>query len=67
MIPEQSTNFIYCSDLLPKRHPKLWKQLNEISIEAHIDFGFLNYIKDVWCRDYTSVQVAENRFIQFTG
>jgi agmatine deiminase len=66
MIPEWSTNFIYFSELLPTRHPKLWKQLKEILVNPHVNFGFLNNTKDIWCRDYMPVQVDQNRFVQFT-
>jgi len=31
----------------------------------HIEYKFLTNTKDIWCRDYMPIQIAQDRFIQF--
>lgn len=65
MIPDWDTNFIYFSDLLVKRHPKLFDNLERILTSEDIGIGLIHFASDIWCRDYMPVQVREKWFVQF--
>ena len=65
MITDQETNLVYFSGLLPKRHPVFFNELKAILQRKGIEYGFLPHTKDIWCRDYMSVQVSKSQFVQF--
>ena len=65
MTPDWFTNYIYFSGLLPSRHPLVWAKLDRILLSHGIGFHLLDATKDVWCRDYLPVQVANRRFVKF--
>ena len=65
MIPDWETDFLYFSNLLPKKQPKLYKNLIKLLRKAKIKYGFLPHTKDIWCRDYMPVQIDKNKFVQF--
>ena len=65
MITDQETNFVYFSDLLPKRHPVFSKELTVMLTRKGIKYGLLPDTNDIWCRDYMPIPIAENSFVQF--
>ncbi len=65
MIPDNSTNLLYLSDILPKKYPSFYKRFEEILQECKIDYKLLPGTKDIWAVDYMPVQVHNGRFIQF--
>ncbi|MFH1621623.1 MAG: agmatine deiminase family protein [Candidatus Omnitrophota bacterium] len=66
MITDQETNFLYFSELLSKRHSKLFQELKAILDLQGIKYGLLSDTNDIWCRDYMPVQVTKNEFVQFS-
>ena len=65
MIPDWEANCVYFSDLLPDRHPGLWARLAAILDQAGVGHRLLPNTRDIWCRDYMPVQVAEDDFVLF--
>ena len=65
MSRDNSTNFLYLSRFLPKRHKRFYVKFVKALEENGIKYGLLPGTKDIWCRDYMPIQTAKNRFIQF--
>ena len=65
MIPDNQTNFVYFSALLPKWYQEEFRKIEAILNKHGIKYGFLNGTKDIWCRDYMPIQIAKDRFVQF--
>ena len=65
MISDFDVNFVYFSDLLPKRFPNEFIALISILEKLEIEYGLLPNTKDIWCRDYMPIQVSENKFVSF--
>jgi agmatine deiminase len=64
MIPDWETHRVMVSDLLPQKHPEVYRSLLEaLGSEA---VALIPDTKDIWCRDYMPVQTRSHRFIQFT-
>ena len=66
MIPDSLTNFLYLADCLPKKYPTFFKSFEELLNECKIDFALIPHTKDVWAVDYMPIQIAGNKFVQFT-
>jgi hypothetical protein len=66
MVPDWQTNRIYFSALLARRHPEVWSSLQSIFKETKTAYGALHGTKDIWCRDFMPVQVANETLCQFT-
>lgn len=67
MLTDRNTHFVYFSSLLKNesRYRPFWNRLKPILESESIPYGFLEGTKDIWCRDYMPVQVAQNDFVQF--
>lgn len=58
-------NYVCFSGLLLKRYPKLFESLDAALEERGIPYGLISGTRDIWCRDYMPIQVAEDSFVQF--
>ena len=65
MITDKETNFVYFSELLPKRHSAFFKELTVILKHKGMKYVLLPNTNDIWCRDYMPIQIAGNSFVQF--
>ena len=65
MIPDNSTNFLYLSGVLPIKLPQFYKRFEKLLQELKIDFDLLPNTKDIWAVDFMPIQINKNRFIQF--
>jgi len=65
MITDNLTNAVYFSDLLPKKCPTLNQHLVKALDENWIRYAYLSETKDIWCRDFMPIQVAEDRFVSY--
>jgi agmatine deiminase len=65
MIADHETNVVFVADTLERRFPAVYGGLKTILSEHGILFRTIPGTRDVWCRDYMPVQVAEDRFVQF--
>ncbi len=59
------TNFVCFSGLLLKRYPKLFESLDAALEQRGIPYGLITGTRDIWCRDYMPIQIAEDSFVQF--
>jgi agmatine deiminase len=65
MITDNETNVVYVADTLEPRFPAVFQGLKTI-LESHgISLRIIPGTRDIWCRDYMPIQVAEQRFVQF--
>lgn len=65
MTTDHQTNTVFFSDLLPKKCPILNQHITEV-LEAHeIPYSYLSETKDIWCRDFMPIQIAEDRFVSY--
>src|SRR4051812_14801141 len=62
MVSDQDTSEAYISDLLPQRHGSVAEDLRK-ALGSRLKI--IQGTKDIWCRDYMPVQVAQDRFVQF--
>lgn len=65
MITDSETNFVYFSSLLKDKFPDETERILKILDVNNIQHGFLEGISDIWVRDFTPIQVADNNYIQF--
>ena len=65
MLTDRFTNTVYFSSLLPKKCPILNAHLIDALQKRGIPYGYLSGTKDIWCRDYMSIQVNAERFVFF--
>jgi agmatine deiminase len=66
MITDQETNFVYFSKTLKQeKYSAFLKNLTGILKTNNIEYDFLSYTNDIWCRDYMPIQVSKNKFVQF--
>jgi agmatine deiminase len=65
MISEIETNFVCFSALILKRYPVLFESLEAALEQRGIPYGLISGTRDIWCRDYMPIQVAEDSFVQF--
>ena len=67
MITEPETNTVFLSAILrrDKRFKDCAARLTDVLKKHDIPFYFLDYTKDIWCRDYMPIQVSEDEFVQF--
>ena len=63
MITDNQTNTIFFSDLLPKKCPIMNQHLAEALERNGIHYTYLSETKDIWCRDFMPIQIAEDRFV----
>ena len=65
MIADSECNVVFVADSLEGRFPGVYRGLASILAEHAIPLRTIPGTRDVWCRDYLPVRVAENRFVQF--
>ncbi len=65
MITDIQTNTVYFSNLVPEDFAKPFSELCQIIESAGYQVKLLTETYDYYCRDYMSVQIAENDFVQF--
>lgn len=65
MIPDWEHNCVYLADLLRDRHPSVFNGLQDILSSHGIQVRILSKVRDVWARDYCSVQVLPKTFVKF--
>lgn len=63
MTPDNLTNTVYFSDLLPKKCPILNQHIVEALDANRIRYAYLSETKDIWCRDFMPIQIDEDRFV----
>ena len=62
MIPDNATNIVFISDLLPRRYPAV---VDALRAALGRKLRLIPGTKDIWCRDFMPVQTAPDRFLQF--
>jgi agmatine deiminase len=65
MIADHETNVVYVADTLERRFPSVYGGLRTILERHSIPLRTIPGTRDIWCRDYMPIQVAEDRFVQF--
>lgn len=65
MIADHDTNVVFVADTLERRFPGVHRRLAAILGEDGVPLRPIPGTRQVWCRDYMPVQVAEGRFVQF--
>ena len=65
MITDNLTSAVYFSDLLPKKCPTLNQHIAQVLEANGIPFAYLSETKDIWCRDFMPIQIAEDRFVSY--
>lgn len=65
MIPDWEANIVMISDVLPKRHPEIVRQLGAILQENGIPLVIVPGTADIWIRDAAPLQVSDGEFAQF--
>ena len=65
MITDNLTTAVYFSDLLPKKCPILNQHFAEVLETNGIPYAYLSKTKDIWCRDFMPIQIAEDRFVSY--
>ena len=65
MITDNQTNTVYFSDLLRKKCPILNRHISEALEANSIPYAYLSETKDIWCRDFMPIQIAEDRFVSY--
>ena len=65
MISDNLTSAVYFSDLLPKKCPTLNQHIAEVLEANRIPYAYLSETKDIWCRDFMPIQIAEDRFVSY--
>ena len=65
MITDNLTNTVYFSDLLPKKCPILSQDITEVLEANGVPYSYLSETKDIWCRDFMPIQIAEDRFVSY--
>ncbi len=63
MITDNLTTAVYFSGLLPEKCPKLNRYLAKALDENWIRYAYLSDTKDIWCRDFMPIQIADDRFV----
>lgn len=63
MITDNLTTTVYFSGLLPEKCPILNQHLAKALDENWIRYAYLSDTKDIWCRDFMPIQIADDRFV----
>ncbi|ADB19094.1 Porphyromonas-type peptidyl-arginine deiminase [Pirellula staleyi DSM 6068] len=66
MIADRDANLVCVSGYLPTRHPQLFAELSAILRRHGVPLRILAGTRDIWAKDYAPLQVAAERFVQFT-
>lgn len=65
MIVDHEANVVYVADTLERKFSDVHSGLRTILERHGIPLRVIPGTKDIWCRDYMPIQVAEDRFVQF--
>lgn len=65
MITDFNCDKAYFSALLPKVAPVAFKELTAAFDKHNVSYSLLEGTRDIWCRDYMPIQVAEKRFAEY--
>ena len=65
MITDNLTSAVYFSNLLPKKCPTLNQRIAEVLEANGIPYAYFTETKDIWCRDFMPIQIAEDRFVSY--
>ena len=65
MITDNHTNTVFFSDFLPKKCPTLNQHIAQVLEANGIPFAYLRETKDIWCRDFMPIQIAEDGFVSY--
>lgn len=64
MITDDKTNFLYLSDLLPRKKI-FFESFTNLLASLQVRYELLPFTKDIWCRDYMPIQVEQSKFVRF--
>lgn len=67
MIPDNSTTFLYFSELLSTedKYEIIWQNITKALSAAGVKYGLLPHTADIWARDYMPVQVSKEKFVEY--
>ena len=67
MIQDKDTNFVYIANKLSqwKDYSVFCKELISVLDELKIPYGRIYDAKDIWTRDFMSIQLEENVFLKY--
>jgi agmatine/peptidylarginine deiminase len=67
MIPDNSTTFLYFSELLSTedKYEIIWQNITKALSAAGVKYGLLPHTADIWARDYMPVQVSKRKFVEY--
>ena len=65
MITDNQTTTVFFSGLLPKKCPILSQHITEVLEANGVPYSYLSETKDIWCRDFMPIQIAEDRFVSY--
>lgn len=65
MIADGDTDVVYVADTLGRRFPEVHRGLTSILRDHGIPLRAIPGTRQVWCRDFMPIQVADERFVQF--
>lgn len=65
MIKDIETNFVYLSDKLETRYSDFFKRFTSLLNDMDIEWGIIPHTKDIWVRDFMSIQIDKDHFIQY--
>lgn len=67
MIPDNSTTFLYFSELLSTedKYEIIWQNITKALSAVGVKFGLLPHTADIWARDYMPVQVSAEKFVEY--
>ncbi len=65
MIADSDTNVVFVAGSLERRFPTVYRGLASILSGHAIPLRTIQETRQVWCRDYMPIQVAEDGFVQF--
>ncbi len=65
MIADHETNVVYVADTLEREFPAVYSGLRDILGRHQIPLRTIPGTRSIWCRDYMSIQLSEDRFVQF--
>lgn len=57
---------VYASDLLSRRHPGLFRQIEEVLSRAGIGLARLQNTRDIWVRDFMPIQRHDGVLVSYT-
>ena len=65
MIADADAEIVFVADTLESKFADVFRGLKSILRSHGVPLKIIPGTRDIWCRDYMPVQVAENRMVQF--